>query len=481
MFSRKFVAAIAIFGALMSTQVFTEEVFAAEALEQSLLNKLANAQTSLSATEKRIARERHNLAEELNALEQEALALQKETSVARRLADEKTLSLSQLESRLDAWHEQQAYQHNLLNRFLQQHKAGADPVPTQLTAQIDAVVQLGHTLEQRFFPRWNTAEVIVGDGVLETMPLLSVGPVNWFWQESTGRAGVAALGDNGLQSEFLLSGNQSSGIEALLAGADGTLAFDPTLDRAMVREQNAESILEHVAKGGFWVIPILLFGAFALAIALFKVVELWRLPKLVRLTPTVLKSLIDDPERPVPAAVEGMQQQLLNVGRTEQTPRSRDDRLFIHLQEHRNSLERWIGAIAITASVSPLLGLLGTVSGMIETFKMMTLFGAGDPEVVSGGIAQALVTTELGLIVAIPALILHAILNRRARNYYMELENFAILLGQCDEDELFAISNEQKAQQAKQKTTVQAKDEPAHSEADALETGPSGTVNGVPA
>jgi len=85
------------------------------------------------------------------------------------------------------------------------------------------------------------------------------------------------------------------------------------------------------------------------------------------------------------------------------------------------------------AAVSPLLGLLGTVSGMIETFKMMTLFGSGDPEVVSGGIAQALVTTELGLVVAIPALILNAVLSRKAKSYYAELENFAILISKQDE------------------------------------------------
>jgi biopolymer transport protein ExbB len=67
---------------------------------------------------------------------------------------------------------------------------------------------------------------------------------------------------------------------------------------------------------------------------------------------------------------------------------------------------------------------------MIETFKMMTLFGSGDPEVVSGGIAQALITTELGLVVAIPALILSAFLSRKARAYYTDLENFAVLLSQ---------------------------------------------------
>ena len=66
-------------------------------------------------------------------------------------------------------------------------------------------------------------------------------------------------------------------------------------------------------------------------------------------------------------------------------------------------LNRGLPMLAIFAAVSPLLGLLGTVTGMIETFQVITLFGAGDPRLMSGGISQALITTQLGLAVAIPA------------------------------------------------------------------------------
>ena len=102
------------------------------------------------------------------------------------------------------------------------------------------------------------------------------------------------------------------------------------------------------------------------------------------------------------------------------------------LLHNKHKLDYWLGAIAITAAVSPLLGLLGTVSGMIETFKLMTLFGAGDPAAVSGGISQALVTTELGLVVAIPALLLHALLSRRVKTYYGQLESCGVNLSQLN-------------------------------------------------
>ena len=76
-------------------------------------------------------------------------------------------------------------------------------------------------------------------------------------------------------------------------------------------------------------------------------------------------------------------------------------------------LERGLPLIAIASATAPLLGLLGTVTGMIHTFSLINIFGTGDAKSLSSGIAEALVTTEFGLIVAIPALILHALLSRK--------------------------------------------------------------------
>ena len=73
-----------------------------------------------------------------------------------------------------------------------------------------------------------------------------------------------------------------------------------------------------------------------------------------------------------------------------------------------------ISFIKIISMVAPLLGLLGTVIGMIVTFQAITLFGTGDPKTMAGGISQALVTTVLGLTVAIPTVLLHAIVHTRA-------------------------------------------------------------------
>ena len=85
-------------------------------------------------------------------------------------------------------------------------------------------------------------------------------------------------------------------------------------------------------------------------------------------------------------------------------------------------LEKWQGGIKVLAAVAPLLGLLGTVTGMIATFQAITLFGTGDPKLMAGGISEALVTTRLGLIVAIPLVLLHSVVAGRSRGLIEILE-----------------------------------------------------------
>ena len=100
-------------------------------------------------------------------------------------------------------------------------------------------------------------------------------------------------------------------------------------------------------------------------------------------------------------------------------------RLDEQLAEESSRLNRGLPTVAVLAAVSPLLGLLGTVTGMIETFQSITLFGTGDPKLMSGGISQALVTTQLGLAVAIPLVLFHSLLVGRANRIVERLGKFS--------------------------------------------------------
>lgn len=96
-----------------------------------------------------------------------------------------------------------------------------------------------------------------------------------------------------------------------------------------------------------------------------------------------------------------------------------------------HELERFLDALGTIAAITPLLGLLGTVTGMISAFEAITLQGVGDPQVLSGGIGEALITTATGLIVAIPALIAHRYLRSRVDRLVIDMEKEAMKLVQA--------------------------------------------------
>ena len=374
------------------------------------------------------------IAAELAELESEVLVLRGQTASARRLADEATMSLEQLEARLQSWEEQNRYQQNLLGRFHQQTtgETWGENVPTN--EKITWLDQYLRSSQRSLYPQWQAGEVVALNGELQRADVLSLGPVSWFWQGDSQNGGFIEHQENRARISLVFDDQQSSLLQTLRESSNGDILFDPTLSRALRLAQAEESILDHIALGGAWVIPILGFALFAVIISLAKALQLWRLPKIFpgmteRLS-TYLEERNQSAFQTLSQQVSGMQKELLDI--VSQYPRGqiRDDQLFANLLNNKHKLDSWLGAIAVTAAVAPLLGLLGTVSGMIEAFRLMTLFGAGDPAAVSSGISEALVTTELGLIVAIPSLVLHALLSRFVKSYYGQLENCAVKLSQ---------------------------------------------------
>ncbi|RLA36629.1 MAG: energy transducer TonB, partial [Gammaproteobacteria bacterium] len=103
-------------------------------------------------------------------------------------------------------------------------------------------------------------------------------------------------------------------------------------------------------------------------------------------------------------------------------PESMELKLHEAILKERPAIEVALNLLKIIAMIAPLMGLLGTVTGMIVVFQQITIFGAGDPKLMAGGISQALVTTVLGLLVAIPTLLLHTWVNSYARRILHVLE-----------------------------------------------------------
>ena len=159
---------------------------------------------------------------------------------------------------------------------------------------------------------------------------------------------------------------------------------------------------ERLNQGGVIGYIILAIGLLGLVLSLERIVYLWREGR--RITA--------QRQTDAPQADNALGRVMLVYHNdTEQDVATLEARLDEAILNQLPRLERGLSTIGILAGVAPLLGLLGTVVGMIDTFQSITLFGTGDPRTMSSGISQALVTTQMGLSVAIPIVLLHTIVS----------------------------------------------------------------------
>ena len=198
--------------------------------------------------------------------------------------------------------------------------------------------------------------------------------------------------------------------EQVKFGVDPT---GPTGGSLLANLIQTPSLAERAAQGREVGYAIIFVGLIGIGIAFWK---LWSLYVLGRAVRAQTSSKAVDPRNPLG--------RVLKVG--EENFKKDIDTLELKLAEaimaERPSIERGIGAVRIISVVAPLAGLLGTVTGMIVTFQMITLYGTGDPKLMAGGISQALVTTVLGLLVAIPTTLLHSFTASSAKGIISVLE-----------------------------------------------------------
>lgn len=388
---------------------------------QSLQHDINSAQAALNKTEKQLARENSNLSRELLNAENAVLLLRKETEGVIRAQDEAALSIEDVENRLKQWQQQSQYQTHLLTRYLSESEI--TPKSDDLT-ELLALAKKSFDETQQRQGLFYQSEVVFSDGNTHQAELIDIGPFTYF--KSDNAAGLIEKSSQHNEVAVLLE-NAHDALTQLKDTGSALLPIDPSNGRATMSLKQQENIISHISKGGVRVAPILLFALFALLISIYKLVQLARLDKIV---PAVTERLSNLNGEHSTLKLGSWQTELVEICQRTPIGQLRDDSLFNALNEQKKQLDNLLGAIAVTAAVAPLLGLLGTVSGMIETFKLMTLFGAGDPAAVSGGISEALVTTELGLVVAIPALLCHAFLSRKVKSYYHQLEQCAISLSQ---------------------------------------------------
>jgi biopolymer transport protein ExbB len=191
------------------------------------------------------------------------------------------------------------------------------------------------------------------------------------------------------------------------------IGIDPSRGTILSLLVQAPSLWEKYQQGGLvgWVITGVMF--IGMLLTLERLFVLGRIGKRMSVQMLSKTPILDNPLG-----------QILNIYELNKDKdlESLELKLDEAIMKNTNNLDRGIPTIKILAAVAPLLGLLGTVTGMIGTFQAITLFGTGDPKLMAGGISQALVTTVLGLVAAIPLVLMHSFVSNRSKSVMTVLE-----------------------------------------------------------
>lgn len=275
-------------------------------------------------------------------------------------------------------------------------------------------------------PQRFPSAVILPDGRERNGSLLLLGPVAWFAEDAGGERGL--ISDRGPGSAPGLYPIDSPAIDDVLRGERREIPFDLSSGKALVLSAAAKPWTERLKEGGVTMIPLVLTAIAALIIVVLKTLSLLQVrgrdPERLRAFATELRSGDASAARARASAAPEPLRSLLEgvLAHAHATAEELEEILHERMLGLIPRLDRHLGTLAVLGGIAPLLGLLGTVTGMIRTFELVTLFGSGNARILSQGISEALVTTMAGLSIAIPVLLAHAFLSRRVRVILGELE-----------------------------------------------------------
>ena len=435
----------------------------ASAAERSIAAPGAEMDARLKAALEELATERAQIAaaklplsRTVANLETQVAELRRERSRLRKADDTGTLDLETLRRQVDSLREQDDFIASRLGEFVRDFEGrlniaetpiyesrtsaaklsgknvnldAAGKRETQIVVVRGALERLREQLGGQVFP----GEALSPDNVLTSGRFIAFGPTVFFVGDE---GDVSGLVENQLNAAdpvvVPLPGSLSDSLASIASSGVGTIPLDPTLGRALKVEKARKTLGQYVADGGVVGYVIIALGLVAVLLTAFKANEILRFP--VAELESVDQILSDLAQGSQAAATKrasslaGVAGEMLETGvrHATETRDVLEELLFERILRVRPQLERFLPFLSITAAAAPLLGLLGTVIGMINTFQLITIFGTGDAKSLSSGISEALMTTALGLVVAIPTLILHGALSRMAKRKLGMLEELSV-------------------------------------------------------
>ncbi|BCA92169.1 MULTISPECIES: MotA/TolQ/ExbB proton channel family protein [Halomonadaceae] len=290
----------------------------------------------------------------------------------------------------------------------------ADALPPRLNdvdvlerSQIEAVVDSLATLTVNT-GRAERLELPVADasGDIESHSVVRLGDFAAFTESALLRKGQDE------ESSLAEVPRTPTAISDLLAayhqGESREFAIDPTQGSVLEALAQQPTLWERFQQGGYVGYVVVVLGGIGLLVALAQYIYLLTVSARVRRQ----RQNLDQPSKDNPL---GRVLERFKEMDKHQTPEALEARLDEAVLAELPKIERGQPIVKLLAAIAPLLGLLGTVTGMIVTFQAITVFGTGDPQLMAGGISQALVTTVLGLVTAVPLLFAQTALSSRSR------------------------------------------------------------------
>ncbi|MBL6757077.1 MAG: MotA/TolQ/ExbB proton channel family protein [Planctomycetes bacterium] len=422
-----------------------------------ILKDLDAARAELGALRQRALEEKLPLSRQVSDLQQQLLAVEAERRGLRTDKNAGAKALGRLGNSIAARKQAVAflgaqfseYRRNFESRLHIAELAGYEGLLGEIMAaedssdlsQSEVFQQQVRVLEASFDRldaltggRTLTGQALDSAGFVKDGTFVVLGPMAYFASEDGLAVGTVSAPPGKLEPTvrtFADLVNTEAAAEVVATGA-GMIPFDATLGNAHKMEATRETLIEHVQKGGVIIYPILGMAALAALVAAVKWLMLLFVRTPSRKAMNALMAAVADGDaesaRRRVKELRGPAGKMLAAG-VASLGRSRDlieEVMYERLLVTKSKLQAALPFIAICAASAPLLGLLGTVTGIINTFKQITLFGSGDVKQLSGGISEALITTKFGLVVAIPSLLLHAYLSRKARSITTKMESAAV-------------------------------------------------------
>lgn len=420
---------------------------------------LEQARKELDGTRKEYNDLRAAVYRDINRLDDEALKLSKELRAIEQEKEQRTARQRTLENNIQTEKTNFEYSSGILNNYgkvlatrlhpaenqrlletIQQAEQRAAAAGTDHAAELAERIRIARLGLDRLSDvsggqRFEGKALRNGSEALEGS-FLMLGPAVFFSSANGSFEGVAtytATG-SGLPTVVALQDSGSTAIAGAITSGKGEIPLDGSMGKALEVQAAEESLGETIAKGGIVGHCILGLGAIALALTIFKFFEITRFPVPSR---SQINAILDDliADRREEAAAKaarlpGMAGAMVKTGvtRFHEKRRVLEESLFEKMVTIKPRLDRFLPFLGLTAAAAPLMGLLGTVLGIIKTFKAMAIYGTGNAKNFSAGISEALITTAEGLVVAIPVLVLHGMMKSLAKGKFGEVEGIAIAL-----------------------------------------------------